>query len=120
MSLEFRDETFDFFKRYICSIDIVNKKRREKTIITQIEYYIKKFFVSNYINDADGKCSVLEEIEKLCLLDKSKEKEIELEANKIQQQLELFLNDDNSSEKTLQLIESFRKEIEQEENKNNL
>lgn len=72
------------------------------------------------MNKKRRECSVLEEIEKLCLLDKSKEKEIELEANKIQQQLELFLNDCNSSEKTLQLIESFRNEIEQEENKNNL
>ena len=83
----------------------------------KVGYYVKKFFVCNYFDDANGKSSALENMTKLCLLDKSKEKEIVLEINKIKHRLEKFLSDDKGEEKTLELIESFRKEIEKEEEK---
>lgn len=79
------------------------------------EYYVKKFFVCTYYDDADGKCSALEEIERLCLLDKQKEKEMFFETNKINNQIAQILSNDNGRKKFLELIESFRKEIEKED-----
>jgi len=79
----------------------------------KIEYYVKKYFIALFEDNAEGLNSAMDELKKIALIE-NKEKEISSEFEKVNTELIQLRNEDHAEEKMKNLIESYREAVEHE------
>lgn len=76
------------------------------------EYYAKKYYIALFDDDAEEMSSALDELKKICAMDKNKEKEVSFEIEKLNSEFSQLEDEENAEEKAKNLIEKYRTEIE--------
>ena len=75
---------------------------------------MSKYYIALFDDDAEEMSSALDELKKICVMDKNKEKEVSFEIEKLNSEFSQLEDGENAEEKAKNLIEKYRTEIEKE------